>query len=122
VGLRGLLVFAPLSLIGSLGFFQVDVAVCAHKYVCMRTTIELPEDLFRMAKQTALARDCTLKELFTDALVHELKGHRVHEKLARRPLPAIRVAVDAPILTFLASQLAEADMDEEAARHDVKPD
>lgn len=75
-----------------------------------------------MAKQTALARDCTLKALFTDALVHELKGHSMHEKLARRPLPAIRVAADAPILTFSASQLAEVDVDEEAARHDVEPD
>ncbi len=86
----------------------------------MRKTVELPEDLFRMAKQTALARDCTLKELFTDALVHELKGHSMNTKLARRPLPSIRVAPGAPILTLSAPELADADMREEATRHDLE--
>jgi hypothetical protein len=34
----------------------------------MRTTIELPEPLFRSAKAAALERGITLKELFTKAL------------------------------------------------------
>lgn len=38
----------------------------------MKTTIELPEDLFRAAKLTAARRRITLKTLFTQALRKEI--------------------------------------------------
>lgn len=38
----------------------------------MKTTIELPENLFRKAKSTAAERGQTLKELFTEALREKL--------------------------------------------------
>jgi hypothetical protein len=83
----------------------------------MRTTLEIPDDLFRAAKQTALARDCTLRELFTDALVHELKGQARGAKPTRHPLPSIKLPADAPILSMSPAALAEADLQEEASRH-----
>ena len=38
----------------------------------MKTTIEIPDDLFRQAKATALSRGMTLKQLITGAVEHEL--------------------------------------------------
>lgn len=40
----------------------------------MKTTIELPDDLFRTAKATAAREGRSLKELFTDAL----RDHLTH--------------------------------------------
>ena len=39
----------------------------------MKTTLELPDDLFREAKATAAKRRTTLKSLFTRALERELR-------------------------------------------------
>jgi hypothetical protein len=41
------------------------------EYVFMRTTIEIPDDLFRRAKATAALRGSTLKELVVRALERE---------------------------------------------------
>lgn len=38
----------------------------------MKTTIEIPDDLFRQAKAAAVARGMTLKQLITGAVEHEL--------------------------------------------------
>jgi len=38
----------------------------------MKTTLELPDDLLRRAKQTAARRKVTLRRVFTDALESEL--------------------------------------------------
>jgi hypothetical protein len=40
----------------------------------MRTTIDLPSDLMRAAKVTAAQRGETLKDLFTRAIAHEVRG------------------------------------------------
>jgi len=42
----------------------------------MKTTLELPDSLFRQAKATALQRRTTLKCLFTQALERELRRER----------------------------------------------
>jgi hypothetical protein len=39
----------------------------------MRTTLELPDELFREAKVSAARRGVSLKALFTSALVQELR-------------------------------------------------
>ena len=39
----------------------------------MKTTIEVPDALFRQAKATAAARGVTLKHLFTEALREQLR-------------------------------------------------
>jgi hypothetical protein len=47
----------------------------------MKTTIEIPENLFRKAKSTAAERGQTLKELFTEALREKL--HKPREQSNR---------------------------------------
>lgn len=39
----------------------------------MKTTLELPDDLFRSAKSTAAAQGRTLKDFFTEALKDKLR-------------------------------------------------
>ena len=45
------------------------------EYVFMRTTIEIPDTLFRKTKATAALRGSTMKELVVRALEREV-GHR----------------------------------------------
>jgi hypothetical protein len=45
----------------------------------MKTTLELPDDLFREAKATAAKRRTTLKSLFTRALERELRRETSRE-------------------------------------------
>jgi len=55
----------------------------------MRTTLDLPDDLFRKAKAEAALRGVPLKILFTNALRQELTTKKVHPKsstLAKLPL------------------------------------
>ena len=42
----------------------------------MKTTIEIPDPLFRKVKSTAAERDQTLKEFFTEALQDKLASTR----------------------------------------------
>lgn len=42
----------------------------------MKTTVELPDELFAEAKAVALRRRVSLETLFTRALEHELRGNR----------------------------------------------
>ena len=44
----------------------------------MKTTLELPDTLFRKAKATAAARGQSLKDLFTEALHEKLSAPRKH--------------------------------------------
>ncbi|MFA6287661.1 MAG: hypothetical protein WC661_09785 [Opitutaceae bacterium] len=39
----------------------------------MKTTIELPEDLYRRAKIRTVEQGCTLNDLIVKALVHEIQ-------------------------------------------------
>lgn len=82
----------------------------------MRTTIDLPDQLYRQAKKTAAGRGSTLKDLVEQALAHELQSGGAGHKKSRLPLPAIRVPSDAPVLRLSARELAQADSDEEVRR------
>jgi hypothetical protein len=46
----------------------LDEMFLCHKYVFMRTTLDLPDDLLRRAKATAALRGISLKQYFTSAL------------------------------------------------------
>jgi hypothetical protein len=61
----------------------------------MRTTIDLPDDLFRRAKATAALRGVKLKELFTSIIERGLMtAPEVGERFGRNyPFP---VVIDAP--------------------------
>jgi hypothetical protein len=52
----------------------------------MKTTLEMPDELFRRAKATAAQRGQSLKQLITGALQHELSKptHAAGSALARR--------------------------------------
>ena len=79
----------------------------------MRTTIELPDQTFRMAKVAASERGSTLRELVTQAVEHELARTPLGTTRQRQPLPSIRVPVDAPILSLSADELALAQGEED---------
>lgn len=49
----------------------------------MKTTMELPDELYVRAKATALQRRMTMKALFTRALERELKGGDAANRPAR---------------------------------------
>lgn len=83
----------------------------------MRTTIELPDSLFRRAKRAAVERGTTLKDLVTQAVEHELDGVGGRDARVRLPLPSVRLPADAPILRLTPRQLAALDAAEELARH-----
>ena len=52
----------------------------------MKTTIELPDVMFRRAKALAAARGVTLKRLFTEALEDQLRrGTRAHDDTVEPP-------------------------------------
>ena len=51
----------------------------------MRTTIRLPDDLLRRAKQLAAETDRTLTRVIEDAL-RETLGRRLHDQVASKPV------------------------------------
>lgn len=69
----------------------------------MRTTIDLPDDLFRRAKATAALRGIKLKELFTSIIERDLRGAPGEgEKFGRDyPVPVVITApnVEVPVIT-----------------------
>jgi len=60
------------------------------EYVFMRTTIEIPDELFRRAKATAAMRGTSLKELVIQALEREFAKQRPEPKKGR---PATKLPV-----------------------------
>lgn len=56
----------------------LDIYLYHHKYICMKTTLNLPDDVVRDAKRRALGEDTTL----TDLIVQGLKA-----RLARGSAP-----------------------------------
>lgn len=79
----------------------------------MRTTIELPDRVFRMAKHVAAERGSTLRELVTQAVEHELVRQQAGSVRRRLALPVIRLPDDAPILRLSLDELAAAQSEEE---------
>jgi hypothetical protein len=51
----------------------------------MKTTLELPDDLFRSAKIAAAQQGRSLKHLFTEALREKLKGPKPEARLIEAP-------------------------------------
>ncbi len=59
----------------------------------MRTTIDLPEDLFREAKTRAVQQGTTLKKLMTEYIRSGLRGQHVGMApgVTRRPPPPVAI-------------------------------
>ena len=77
----------------------------------MKTTVEIPDRLFRAAKTAAATRGLSLKRFLTEAL---------QEKLARSPLRHTDWPVPPPKLALGELQRIEATIDEEFSRIDPK--
>lgn len=87
----------------------------------MRTTIDLPDNLFRQAKRAALERGTTLKELLTQAVTHELEEGQRECGRGRLPLPAVRLPGRAPILHLTPEEIADSDSDQDLMRYHEFP-
>ncbi len=59
------------------------------EYVFMRTTIEIPDDLFRRAKATAALRGSTLKDLVVRALEREFSKEQPKKGRPTTKLPVM---------------------------------
>jgi hypothetical protein len=59
------------------------------EYVFMRTTIEIPDDLFRRAKATAAMRGSSMKALVIRALEREFANQPVSKKRPTTKLPVM---------------------------------
>ena len=85
----------------------------------MRTTIDLPDDVLRRAKITAVERGSSLRQLVIDALKREL-DERAPETRRRLTRPPIKLAADSPLRTLSPEEIkrldAEAQIEAEVAR------
>jgi hypothetical protein len=92
--------------------------VCIETHSCMRTTLDLPDDLLRSAKIAAVQRGTTLRDLVTSALRRELVV--APPSSSKKGLPRIRLAPDAPILRMttdaIKAQAAREDAADDTAR------
>jgi len=55
-----------------------------HKYVFVRTTIDLPDPLFKEAKAAAALRGVSLREVVEEALRRQLQPHAGQRSVAPR--------------------------------------
>ena len=85
----------------------------------MRTTIDLPDDLFRRAKATAAMRGLKLKELFTMFIENGLAEEPKKEKFGHKgPIP-VSIPIDCsnmPPLTTNEELLQWLDRQDEMSR------
>lgn len=85
------------------GFLRRIVKSCApglsyicHKYgsydifICVKTTIEIPDVLFRQAKRLALDKHMTLRQLFQEALLQFLKNGPLSKKRSSLVLHTVK--------------------------------
>ena len=61
---------------------QIDIYLYYLQYICMKTTLNLPDELAREAKRIALAEGTTLTRLIVEGLTSRLERART-----RAPLP-----------------------------------
>ncbi len=85
----------------------------------MKTTIEIPKDLFRQAKIKAASEGITLRELIEQGL--RLVLQNPPEPASRADFPLIRVTLNAPSLTDEQINQALAEMDEAEAHAYANP-
>ncbi len=94
------------------------MCVSIETHSCMRTTLDLPDDLLRSAKIAAVQRGTTLRDLVTSALRRELVA--APRPLASKGMPRIKLAPNAPILRMttaaIKAQAAKEDAADDAAR------
>jgi len=60
-------------------------------YMFMRTTVDLPDTLFRKTKATAALRGSTMKELIVKAIEREIESIPADKKGKRMSFPLVRM-------------------------------
>jgi len=60
----------------------------------MRTTIDMPDALYRKTKAVAALRGSSMKELIVRAVEHEISAAAQKAKPARRPTRSPKVVID----------------------------
>jgi hypothetical protein len=85
----------------------------------MRTTIEFPDDLLKLAKKRALERNTTLKAVIVDALKKDL-ARAGGERGRRLRHPLVQVSPNCPVLKMNAATLSRVDAESDKVRlHDL---
>ncbi len=87
-----------------------------HQYVCVRTTVEIPDALLRKAKLAAVERGTTLRALVIRGLESTLSGTRAGGH--RLTQPPVQLGADSPLRTMNVDDLARLDAETEAAELD----
>lgn len=77
------------------------------EYVYMRTTIDVPDVLFRRVKAKAAFEGVTIKEIVERALTRELNPSAAHKKGHRVKLPLIKGAPGHAIRPLSRGELDE---------------
>jgi hypothetical protein len=86
----------------------------------MKTTLDIPDDLFREAKSRAALTGMKLKDLVADGLRLVLAGGGVRSAPRRVQFPIIGTAAGAPVITRQMAEEAEEQMLREEAEHHAK--
>lgn len=75
----------------------------------MRTTIDLPDDLFRTAKAVSSLKGITLKTLITRAIEHEIESAtvRLHSRRIEFPIVPSRRPGSVQVTPALIAELLE---------------
>ena len=87
-----------------------------QQYVCMRTTVEIPEPLLKRAKLAAIEQNTTLRQLISRGLESLLRsGTEPRKRLTK---PPIKLAANSPLRTLGAEDVARLDAEAEAREAD----
>jgi hypothetical protein len=82
----------------------------------MKTTVEIPDDLFRQVKARAALEGLPLRELVTYGLRLALQAPPQAARSHRAAFPLIRATSGSALLTEAETHAALAEMDDEEAR------
>jgi hypothetical protein len=84
----------------------------------MRTTIDIPDELYREAKARAALDGVKLKDLFTEALREKLRAPAPKARRHRTKFPIIKsTRTDKKITDEMVKEALEQEYIEEAQRH-----
>ena len=75
----------------------------------MRTTVNLPDDVYEAARSVAKVKDISLGEALADLVRQGLRPHR--ETTMRNGLRIIKLPPDSPIITLEHTLAIEDDLD-----------
>ena len=98
---------------------HVDSAAGTHHYADMRTTIDLPDDLYRTLKTRAAISGVTMRELVQRLIEQGLREPGVSTAplpAEEEPLPVAIPAGSGPIRAFTNAELHELEMEDERER------